>query len=159
MGIYWKRRGYTEAEFIEAWATSKSIAECARKLNLTIFGSTYISLKSAALELGLDQSHMTGQVRWTSETNPRFKGRSDEEVFIYGKYESSDNLKRRVLKYKPRKCEICGLETWLDKPAPIALDHIDGNRLNNLFGNLRLLCYNCHGQTETFAGKNVGKQT
>lgn len=35
------------------------------------------------------------------------------------------------------------------------MDHIDGNRQNNNRENLRLLCPNCHSQTETYCGKNV----
>ena len=31
------------------------------------------------------------------------------------------------------------------------LDHIDGNSDNNFLDNLRLLCPNCHTQTETFS--------
>lgn len=36
------------------------------------------------------------------------------------------------------------------KPLTLQLDHIDGNSDNNNLSNLRLLCPNCHTQTETF---------
>lgn len=42
------------------------------------------------------------------------------------------------------------------KPTMVELDHIDGNWQNNSFSNLRLLCCNCHSQTETFRAKNTG---
>jgi 5-methylcytosine-specific restriction endonuclease McrA len=35
------------------------------------------------------------------------------------------------------------------------VDHIDGDRTNNTYDNLRILCPNCHSQTPTFASKNV----
>jgi len=38
------------------------------------------------------------------------------------------------------------------------LDHIDGNRENNLDENLRLLCPTCHAQTPTYKGKNIKKR-
>lgn len=41
----------------------------------------------------------------------------------------------------------------------VELDHIDGDSTNNVPVNLRLLCPNCHGLTDTFAGKNRGKST
>jgi hypothetical protein len=55
------------------------------------------------------------------------------------------------------KCFTCENTEWNDKPIPIQLDHIDGNHENNSEENLRLLCPNCHAQTDTYAGKNVNK--
>jgi len=52
------------------------------------------------------------------------------------------------------KCEWCGIVEWRDLPAPLEVDHIDGNRKNNCIENLRILCRNCHGQTDTFCSKN-----
>lgn len=39
------------------------------------------------------------------------------------------------------------------------LDHIDGNHRNNRLYNLRLLCPNCHSQTDTYAGKNLWQKS
>lgn len=64
--------------------------------------------------------------------------------------------KNRLIKEFGRKCFECGLTEWNDKPAPLQLDHIDGNVNNNLKSNLRILCANCHAQTSTFCGKNIG---
>ena len=55
------------------------------------------------------------------------------------------------------KCDICNIATWNNKPLSLHLDHIDGNPKNNLVSNLRLLCPNCHSQTDTYCGKNVNK--
>lgn len=55
------------------------------------------------------------------------------------------------------KCDICNIKEWKNKPLSLHLDHIDGNPRNNLVSNLRLLCPNCHSQTETYCGKNVNK--
>ena len=51
-------------------------------------------------------------------------------------------------------CVDCGnTGEWNGKPMILELDHIDGNRFNNDFNNLRVLCPNCHSQTPTFRGR------
>jgi hypothetical protein len=157
MAINWNRRKYSEQEFRSAWLSSYSIAEAARKLNLNIFGSTYLTMKSTAEELGLSQEHMTGQ-GWNTGDRGGFvpkPARPLEEVLVYGKYENTSNLKRRLMSegIKIHMCEMCWGQEWLGKPIPISLDHEDGDRLNNRLENLRFLCYNCHGQTETYCRK------
>lgn len=37
------------------------------------------------------------------------------------------------------------------------LDHIDGDSTNHKLENLRMLCPNCHSQTETYASRNREK--
>jgi len=58
------------------------------------------------------------------------------------------------------KCSDCGIERWNNKEIGLELDHIDGDAANNNLENLRLLCPNCHSQTDTFRGRsiNTGKK-
>jgi hypothetical protein len=65
-------------------------------------------------------------------------------------------LKNKLLKdgIKENKCEICGLTEWNNKPLNMQLDHIDGNSHNHVLDNLRMICPNCHSQSETYCGKN-----
>ena len=72
---------------------------------------------------------------------------------------TSHKLKLKLWRdgYKEKKCEVCGIEEWNGLPAPLELDHIDGNHWDNTFENLRILCPNCHAQTPTNSGKNKGK--
>jgi len=64
-------------------------------------------------------------------------------------------LKNRLLNEGliKNKCSICGIEIWNNKPIKLELDHIDGNRINHEYCNLRLLCPNCHSQTDTYRSK------
>jgi hypothetical protein len=67
-------------------------------------------------------------------------------------------LKNRILKegLMDNSCTICGIEDWNDKPLKLELDHIDGVRTNHELSNLRLLCPNCHSQTDTYRSKKRG---
>lgn len=71
MAVNWNRRSYTREKFREAWNSSLSIAQCARALDLSIYGNTYLSLKEAAAELNLTNEHMTGQ-GWNKGKNFNF---------------------------------------------------------------------------------------
>ena len=55
------------------------------------------------------------------------------------------------------ECSICNIDKWQGKKISLELDHIDGSSANNALNNLRLLCPNCHSQTPTWRGRNVGR--
>jgi hypothetical protein len=56
------------------------------------------------------------------------------------------------------QCALCGNKGEYNKmPLVLQLDHIDGNAGHHMPKNLRLLCPNCHSQTDTFVAKNKGK--
>jgi 5-methylcytosine-specific restriction endonuclease McrA len=57
-----------------------------------------------------------------------------------------------------RRCAECGRERWRDGLIPLELDHVDGDRTNNLLENLRLLCPTCHALTDTYCGRNIGRR-
>jgi len=63
--------------------------------------------------------------------------------------------KKRLIEERGYKCEICKLEKWLEKQIPLELDHIDGHPEHNEKDNLRLICPNCHAQTEHYRGRNA----
>jgi len=66
-------------------------------------------------------------------------------------------LKRNLITLRGNNCELCSISNfWNGKELKLQLDHIDGNSDNNNPNNLRLLCPNCHSQTETFSCKGTG---
>jgi 5-methylcytosine-specific restriction endonuclease McrA len=71
----------------------------------------------------------------------------------------SNKIRHKLLDegIKEHKCECCGLTTWLEKPIPLELHHIDGDRTNNTLENFQLLCPNCHAFTDSYRGKNSRK--
>jgi 5-methylcytosine-specific restriction endonuclease McrA len=49
------------------------------------------------------------------------------------------------------KCSICSIDKeWNGMPLKFELDHVNGDRTNESRENLRLVCPNCHSQTETY---------
>lgn len=107
--------------------------------------------------------------------NPDRKGSfSDKEIWnksqatrdrkIQDRYDSTPfeklpkhEIKRRLTRKQFGACLICGLTDWQDKPITLELDHINGDNSDDKEDNVRLLCPNCHSQTDTFVGKNVNK--
>lgn len=69
---------------------------------------------------------------------------------------NSQLVKKFLLHEHGNCCSICGIKTWCDKPAPMVMDHIDGNSENWLLSNLRLVCGNCDMQLPTYKSKNMG---
>jgi hypothetical protein len=65
-------------------------------------------------------------------------------------------IKRRLLAdgILRNVCEECGISEWRNKPLSIQLDHCNGINTDHRLENLRMLCPNCHSQTETFGVKN-----
>ena len=60
---------------------------------------------------------------------------------------SKPAIRKRLIDKRGRICECCGLSEWLGRPITLEVDHIDGDNMNNLDSNLRLLCPNCHSYT------------
>jgi len=79
------------------------------------------------------------------------------EVISSGKYTRSNAYSwfKKNTKYK---CSICNINEWRSKEIVLQIDHIDGNKSNNVIENFRYLCPNCHTQTETWGVKNVSEE-
>jgi hypothetical protein len=74
----------------------------------------------------------------------------------------SKAIKRYIIENKivENKCSVCNLEPiWNGKPLTLQLDHINGDHYDNRLENLRLICANCHTQTDTFTGRNLRQYT
>ena len=150
------RRTWTDEQFIVAVEKSISVAEVLNRLGLKPVGGNYKSFGLHSKRLGVDTSHFTGQ-SWSSGKSLNSK-RPIEDYLNNLVGISSFNLKRRLIREKifKAKCYSCGLEKWLGKPIALELEHLDGIHSNNSLENLTLLCPNCHSQTETYRGKNIG---
>jgi 5-methylcytosine-specific restriction endonuclease McrA len=78
------------------------------------------------------------------------------EKFKLGLISDRDTLRRILRRIGEYKCSVCGIERWNDALITLQIDHINGNAGDNSPVNLRLICPNCHSQTEFFSGANKG---
>lgn len=131
-----------------------SMAKAARLL-----GIPFSTFKRRAIKLGLYKPNQAGKgLKKTFVANGQ-GARFITQDILAGKHPqySTGKLKKRLLEegYLKEICSLCPVENiWQGKPLVLHLDHIDGDNRNHSFENLRLLCPNCHSQTETYCGRN-----
>lgn len=151
-----KRTRYTEEEFKLAASQVYSISKLIEKLGLIPVGGNYKTMHKKIAEWGVDTSHFTGQGWNKGKVVPKEGTPLDEILSGKHPYFSTHGLRKKLLKAGvfEHKCSCCDNTEWNGVPIPLELDHIDGNNTNHLLSNLRMLCPNCHAQTDTYRGKN-----
>ncbi len=147
-------RQVTDIEFIDAVKSSSTQTEVLAKFGLCNRGNNYRTLMRRIRELGIDTSHFLAQ-----NANALKKRTIPLEAVLIqnSQYSNTWRLKRRLLKEQliENVCSLCGLTPyWNGRELALQLDHINGNHLDNRIENIRILCPNCHSQTDTFAGKS-----
>jgi hypothetical protein len=152
------RLKYTNEEIAEAVRTSRSLAQVLTRLGFDPGGGRQATLKKRIKELGLDTSHFSGMAWRKGSTIPVVPARPLEEYLVVGRLVRTNSLKKRLIAegMKQARCESCRRDSWEGHPIPLELDHVNGRRDDNRLANLRILCPNCHAQTETYRGRNIG---
>jgi len=146
-------RKYTLEQLREAVKNSHSIAACLRLLSVVPAGGNYQVVKEQIKRYQIDTSHFTGK-GWLKgkKIGPR---RSVEDYLNNAGSITSHKLKKRLIEegLLEARCGSCGLASWLGRPIPLELHHVDGNPRNNALSNLVLLCPNCHALTGNYRGR------
>lgn len=142
-------KSWSNQELIDAVKVSYTKTDVLKLLNLSINSSgNYQTINRYIKYLKIDISHFK-QIKFAS-----LKKESEIKAILIenSTYSSTVNLKRKLLKYNLliNECYICKINEWLGKKIVLQLDHINGIRSDNRLENLRLLCPNCHSQTDTF---------
>lgn len=52
-------------------------------------------------------------------------------------------IKTYLLGLRGHQCQVCGIEVWCGKPAPLTVTQIDSDPYNTKEENLQIICYNC----------------
>jgi len=160
---------YTKELLLKIVSESISISDVCRKLlhKDNIHGGFHQYISQKIKKYNIDISHFNG-MGWNKGMNNPNNNALSKKQFIdtylikNSPYIPSDRLKKYCIKFKvlDYKCVVCGNDgVWYDKKITLQIDHINGVRNDNRLINLRILCPNCHSQTETYAGKrnNYGK--
>ena len=145
----------SDEQFIPIVQESNSYSDCLRALGLgTRGGSSTDILKRRIAELNCSTEHFGKQLQSVSAKY------SLEEILVENSsYANISRLKQRLVNEGKMeyKCQKCGISEWLGNPLTLQLDHINGVNNDHRLTNLRFLCPNCHSQTDTYAGKNMGR--
>lgn len=140
----------TDKQIIESCRKEPTMAKAASSLKIH-----FNTLKRRAIELGCYNPNQSG--KGITKKHNGSKIPTDEILKGLHPHYQTNKLRIRLLKegIKSNECEVCGITKWNDKDLSFELDHIDGDRTNHLLSNLRIICPNCHSQTNTFRGKNI----
>jgi 5-methylcytosine-specific restriction endonuclease McrA len=140
-------------------AQAFSIAEVLRLLGLKQAGGNHSHISRRIRHYGLDTSHFRGSAHNRGQIAPR---KHPLEILVekplLAPRTGAIRLRRALIEIgTPAACAQCGLPgEWRSAPLTLEVDHINGRHNDNRPENLRLLCPNCHSQTETFCGRNHG---
>jgi len=88
-------------------------------------------------------------------SNKKLIENSIKMAFVEKSTYSNEFIKPKFIEMTKYECSECGIVEWNGNPITLELDHINGDNRDNRVKNLRLLCPNCHSQTDTFRGRNI----
>ena len=138
---------YTNDELKEVIKCSKSYIEIIKTLKINKTYHTYLT--KFVKDNNVDISHF----------ERRKTKRNIEEILTKDSVQaSSTRIKQYLITNNKVKeeCSLCNLPSeWNGKPLTLQLDHINGDHFDNRLENLRLVCPNCHSQTDTYTGRNL----
>ena len=117
------------------------------------FGCAFITLNRWLDTNGIEYSGTPGK------GNGKYNRRLSAIEYSKSTHVSLHKMRQKLIEdgIKDKKCEKCNKSKWLREDIPLELHHADGNRYNNSLDNLQILCPNCHAQTITNSGKNIGR--
>jgi transposase-like protein len=125
------------------------------------FGMHWSSLRDARTRGDI---HMDDRNRVRKVKLDNGRTYSDEFMFREDSTIARNSIRKRFREItlyacSNQHCTIFNVENpvWAGNPLVLHLDHINGIRNDHRVENLRWLCPNCHSQTPTYCGKNIGK--
>lgn len=151
---------YSLEELKTAIKENATMAATIRKLNLSVTTTNYRTIGKYIKNNNIDISHWLGHSFSKGKSYVTKNSLTLKEILVENSNFSRGRMKKILLKEGLLKniCYICEINEWMGKKLVLHIDHINGINNDNRLENLRLLCPNCHSQTETYAGRNIKKK-
>lgn len=136
----------------EAISKAVSIAAALRSLGLRSAGGNHAMFLAACERHGLEPPIFD-----RTANKPMPARMADSDMFRVGSTATNGRIRVRLLALGVvEECAICGIgPRWNRRPLVLQIDHMNGKSDDNRRDNLRLLCPNCHSQTDTFCGRSL----
>lgn len=144
----------SKSKLVELVGKHSTFLGILHELGFTNTSGSYNTLKERLNHENIDFSHIT--LKTNHKRFPRVKIPL-KEILVQNSTYATWHLKQRLIKETkwPYVCVLCkNTGTWQNQILILQMDHINGIHTDNRLENLRLLCPNCHSQTDTFMGKN-----
>lgn len=139
----------------------ETLSDILKAIGLPPKGNNFKTLKKYLDQHEIDYSNLKNNAKHRRvikiKEYQRNKKISLEMILVENSNYNRGRLKTQLIQENllNNKCALCGITNkWNDKDLILQLDHINGISNDNRIENLRLLCPNCHSQTETFAGRS-----
>jgi Zn finger protein HypA/HybF involved in hydrogenase expression len=156
--IIWK---IDKEQLCEIVKSKNTITDILKHFGILNRGGNFKTLKRRLQSEDIDFSHITLGIGNRKGKNQSNKKIPLSDILVENSSYDKNHLKHRLIDegILENKCKECGLEKeWNNKKISLQIDHINGNVKDHRIENLRIICPNCHSQTENFAGKKLRKE-
>jgi hypothetical protein len=144
-------------ELVSVVQNSSTLYAVLRELGYDGSLSNYRVLKKRLSEESIDYTHILNY----KPPVPMMIKRELSEMLIENSTANRTHLKKRLIGegLLRNECYVCKQPPeWNGSPLCLQLDHINGVGDDNRIENLRIICPNCHSQSETFGGRNTHRK-
>lgn len=109
-------------------------------------------------EFEFNHHHKRGKY-CSNECNGLHKSKLHKQAWYDGELKRIERstVRKYLAEDRGYECEVCGISDWEGKKLTLHVDHINGDPSNDSPSNMRLLCPNCHSQTEFLGNANKGR--